>query len=380
MIYIDVINEEYLKLLSQKKKKYISYIEILDEQENTIEEIKNSIVSGNINIEYKQGTTRTCSISVIFENDILNSDSYFWVNRKFKIISGFSDGFDTFLFSQGVFVVKDINTNGKLININGIDKFAYFTGELNQGIAQGVYTVSAGTNIKSFIHDTILLSDGRQTVIDCKELLIDSEFYETELPYDISVNAGGNIGSILTETAYVCGADIYYNSQGNLTFSKAVNNYHYAPVQYDFSENDIFSLNLSVDLAKIINQITVSGADENGRIYSYTAQNTNPVSPINIYAVGIKEEAPETSEACYNEERCKEYAEYKLRQKTLISCSAKIDCNIIPHLQANDVISVTCKKMNLDNEKFIVQSVSMPLNTGKMNINACNIQYLNEVI
>jgi len=35
MIYIDVINEEYLKLLSQKKKKYISYIEMLDEQENT---------------------------------------------------------------------------------------------------------------------------------------------------------------------------------------------------------------------------------------------------------------------------------------------------------------------------------------------------------
>lgn len=372
MVYIDKISSRYLGLVSSSEATHISKIELLDEQENTIDETED-ILSGTINIQYKQGLTRTASLSLASRQ--ITEYSPFWINRKIKIYKGIRSESDIYLFSQGVFIVKDISVSDETLTVNLVDKFAALNGDLNQGITQGTYTAPAGTNIKNLVHDTLLIDDNRK-IIDCKPAIIDNCFYTASLPYDITVSEGSGIGKILTDIASVFDADIYYNPQGYLKFQKAVDNYNYAPVQFDFSENDIFSCSFNLDFSKIVNQVTVYGSDTDGRMIKYTATNTNPVSPVNVKAIGIKSEAPETNEACYSLDRCRDYAEYKLKQSALISCSGKLECRTVPHLTANDAITLTCKKFGYDKEKFIIQSISLPLTADKMSLTCCSIKNL----
>lgn len=372
MIYTDKINSDYFEMLKRPGAVHTAKIEILDEQENAVGET-DEVLSGNINIQYKQGITRTATLS--FPAQQITEYSPFWINRKIKVYKGIRSENDIFFFSQGIFIVKDISVSSDSLNVNAVDKFAALNGDLNQGITQGTYTVPAGTNLKNLIQDTLLITDSRQ-VADCKPAIIDNCFYSSSLPYDITANSGSSIGKILTDAASAFDADIYYNPQGYLKFQKAVSNYNYAPVQHDFSEDDIFSCSFDLDFSKIINQITVYGSDTDGRILEYTASNVNPVSPVNIKTIGIKSEAPETNEACYSLDRCRDYAEYKLKQSALISCSGRLECRLVPHLTANDVVTVAHSKLGYNREKFIIQSISLPLSADKMSLNVCNIKYL----
>ena len=87
--FYNVYNENYVNACRQPVKLIKIKIELLDWLEQAIEEITTNIVnaSGNINVNYQQGTRRSCSISIVDKqvSYLPNENSPFWYNKKFKI-------------------------------------------------------------------------------------------------------------------------------------------------------------------------------------------------------------------------------------------------------------------------------------------------------
>ena len=73
---------------------------------------------------------------------------------------------------------------------------------------------------------------------------------------------------------------------------------------------------------------------------------------------------------------CKEYANYLLKRKAMLQLSVGFNSIIIPHLDVNNVVTITDSLKGLNAERFVVQSITIPLAAGEMNIQAVNITSL----
>ena len=56
----------------------------------------------------------------------------------------------------------------------------------------------------------------------------------------------------------------------------------------------------------------------------------------------------------------------------------KIDLRgiIVPHLDVNQVITITDRTKELDSERFVVQSITIPLSAGEMTVQAVSTAIL----
>lgn len=123
--FYNVYNQNYLNICKQSSKLVKIKLELLDWNEQTIGDITTNIIntSGNININYQQGTRRTCSFSIVDKKVIYlpSENSPFWYKRKFKIYVGIAYDKDIYYWSQGVFLIQSVSVNGYVLNIEGVD-------------------------------------------------------------------------------------------------------------------------------------------------------------------------------------------------------------------------------------------------------------------
>lgn len=63
-------------------------------------------------------------------------------------------------------------------------------------------------------------------------------------------------------------------------------------------------------------------------------------------------------------------------KESFLGMTLNFDSPIIPHMDVGKPIGITDKKFKLDNSVFIVQSITIPLSAGAMNISAANINWL----
>ena len=114
---------------------------------------------------------------------------------------------------------------------------------------------------------------------------------------------------------------------------------------------------------------------------SYTAYNVNPLSPIRVGAVGLRR--MESQEIDYIDTtesdmiaRCQQYAVMLLHRQTMIGATLNFNSPIIPHLDVNKTIRITDEYQKINNEIFVIQSITIPLGAGAMQISATNINWL----
>lgn len=69
-------------------------------------------------------------------------------------------------------------------------------------------------------------------------------------------------------------------------------------------------------------------------------------------------------------------SEYLLSKECRNTVNSELTCNIIPHLDVNKIISITNNQTNYNDERFIVNSITLPVGTSNMSISATNIQSL----
>lgn len=398
MDYYNKIDNAYLAELHKPMRKMYVKMEILSHYEGAIGEITSDLSStdGSITINKEQGCRRSCSLSIIDRSGkyIPQKDSSFWYNRKFKIFIGLQVDENIYWFPQGVFVTKSANSNGRRLNVEGVDKYGFLDGTLNARMCLVEYQASVtnskkGTNIATLIKDTLMLDLGNNIPLDPVEPIIDPIFYNVTLYDDIVVDEGGYLGEIFDKIAEMYGANIYYDVNGRLRMERVFNYnlpswYRHLSPQFELSETEITETDINYTYNYDgVNIITVTTDNTSGEIYSYTAKNENPQSPVNINAIGYKGldggtyyiPLGDTSEES-GEEKCRQQAEYMLLQHTCMSTGISYNLPITPHLNVDNTVRVSNGYYNFDKQLFIVNSITMPLSATEMSIEATNLQWL----
>lgn len=398
MDYYNKIDNAYLAELHKPMRKMYVKMEILSHYEGAIGEITSDLSStdGSITINKEQGCRRSCSLSIIDRSGkyIPQKDSSFWYNRKFKIFIGLQVDKNIYWFPQGVFVTKSANSNGRRLNVEGVDKYGFLDGTLNARMCLVEYQASVtnskkGTNIATLIKDTLMLDLGNNIPLDPVEPIIDPIFYNVTLYDDIVVDEGGYLGEIFDKIAEMYGANIFYDVNGRLRMERVFNYnlpswYRHLSPQFELSETEITETDINYTYNYDgVNIITVTTDNTSGEIYSYTAKNENPQSPVNINAVGYKGldggtyyiPLGDTSEES-GEEKCRQQAEYMLLQHTCMSTGISYNLPITPHLNVDNTVRVSNDYYSFDKQLFIVNSITMPLSASEMSIEATNLQWL----
>lgn len=387
--YFNIINDEYINIVKNSSIHIKFKVEIVDVTEkNIIKDITPLISKGSLKIteNYQQGTRLSCSFSLI-NNDGSVTPSHetgmLWIGTKIKVHIGLksvSNG-DIYWFPKGVYYVSSVNSSRRdqMINVEATDKFSYLTGDLGYNQITGTYKFTANQKVYKIIKDILMLDMGNGSVIDSIPPVLDPAYKDEVLPYDINKTAGTGLGEILIELANVLGCNIFYDNNGALNIQSGTLDISYSQLSsvWDFKDvlTEYTDSSMNYNYSGVVNVITVIGNNTNDKIYSYTAENNNILSPTRIEYIGRKESEPVETSMAYSEERAKEYAEFLLQKKSILQSTIDFTCTFIPHLVVDNVITISDRYYGLMQERFIIQSINVG-DDGTMQISASNIAQL----
>lgn len=390
MEYTNIVNNKYREIALRDEVFVMYRIELLDHYENVLGSITDLVSAedaGQISINYQQGVRRSCSVSVFdvdgeFTQQIINGSA---INQKFKIYIGLKDIFtdDIYWFSQGVYCSIDptIDRTTRMLTLNGVDKYGFLGAETGYNQITATHVIPVDTPIQSAIQDTLMLDLGNGKVIDAIPPIIDNTLLSQEMPYEMEKAPASYLSDIFIELGNIMGADTYYDVDGHLRYDSGTLDMSYSQQdsQWDFYDVLPEYINPSLLLAttEIVNSVTiVSNNSSDDLIYTYTAENHNPMSPVSIENIGRKEYYEESS-SVYDDSTAKDYAEYVLKQKSILNQAITFESTILPHLDVNKVVTITDSFYNYNQERFIIQSITIPLSsTSTMQISASNISSL----
>lgn len=395
--YYNQTGDRYTWLLQQPVVTYCFKCEILDHNERSYGEIIRDVSEDNtyaININNQQGMRRTCTLTMIDvdEKYLPNYNHPFWYNRKFKLYTGVRDydRGDTYWFSQGVYICSNVQAQRHMLTVNGVDKFGFFDGTLNTHMIHETYKVEVGSTIGELIRCTLMLDLGNGLPIDPILPLIDPIFEQIQTINEISLSPGTYLGEIFTQVATMLGADIYYDVEGRLVLRRMFNDdipfyYIYRGAQWHFNEYHEGFIEPSTDYQMDgCNYVMVSTDNTEGEVYSYTATNDNPHSPIAISHIGYRGDKDNpityipmgsTIGKAEAEDRCRQQAEYLLLKKSCMTLAVSFSSPPLPHLDVEEIVTITDSYFDYDKSPFIVQSISIN-GIQAMNISVVNIQWL----
>ena len=408
--YFNIINAQYEYALKNLHNNYRIRLEILSDGETVIGEITKDLsltASGQITINYEQITRRSCSLSLINVDNkyIPTKNSPFWLNRKFKLWLGVVVGKDTYWWSQGIFYTVSASATGRILTIEGVDKGGALDGTLKLNMTEAQYIFGRGKPITELIKQTLALDVGNpygshnsplgfggNRPIDTQLPLIGIEYYGFNTVADISIDANSYISEIFVKMAELYAADCYYNTNGNFIFEEHIDSsgYNYVPTLWNFTDLSSTFEDVNYEYSyEGENVVTVyTNTTEAGvRNVAWTAYNTNPLSPLNI-STGIRR-APHIEIPYYHSEEltqeeqeaqqikdCRSTANHYLLASSMLGMTLNFNCPIIPHIDVNKTISITDRYADIEDGIYVIQSVTIPLSSDKMQISATNINWL----
>lgn len=408
--YFNQHSNAYDSALSNLNNNYRIRLEILTDEETVIGEITKDLsltAVGQITINYEQITRRSCSLSLINVDNkyIPIKNSPFWLNRKFKLWLGLVVGKDTYWWSQGIFYTVSANATGRILSIEGVDKGGALDGTLKLNMTEAQYQFKRGKALTEMIKQTLALDVGNpygannspigfggNRPIDSQPPLIGIEYYGFNTVADISIDANSYISEIFVNMAELYAADCYYNTNGNLVFEQHIDSsgYNYVPTQWSFTDLSSTFEDVNYEYSyEGENVVTVyTNTTEAGvRNVAWTAYNTNPLSPLNV-ATGIRR-APHIEIPYYHNEQlsqdqqeaqqikdCRSTANHYLLANSMLGMTLNFNAPIIPHMDVNKTIQISDRYADIEDGIYVVQSITIPLSSDKMQINATNINWL----
>lgn len=294
---------------------------------------------------------------------------------------------DIYWFSQGIFLLSDPSVlrdlSKKTITINGIDKFGVFGSESNFNQTDATYKIDKDSKLGNVITSILAFDKGNGLPLDVKQPYIDPNakalvmdettelpIAQIGLPFEINKSPETYFGDILIELANIYACDIYYDTEGYLRFEKGnekISMDDFASLwDYSDKETEYFNPQLNYDFKSVYNVVKVVGNNPTAEdLFVHIAKNNNPSSPTRIQLIGEKILYIESS-FCYSAERTKDFANYMLRKKSMVPLTLSFQSAFIPHLDVNKVITITDDYYNYVQQRFIIQSLTIPLSTKSL--------------
>lgn len=374
LTYIDYLN--HIKKDNIRKPKI--KIEFLRYNETPYSEITGDIINGgNLNIQNKNGQRRNISFELVNINGtyLPNSDGI-WLRQKARLWKGLEINGEEYYIKQGTFVVESLsvfyNGSQQIVKMSMCDKFCLADGTLG-GEAEAIRIIPVGTNIYNAVKLVIQpSSDSQKEVLyDYIEPIIHESFSSITTPYTIEKSAGEPIGNILIELAEMVSANVYYNIEGALVFEPDYNDSTKGNlVELKAEDFNLISVNQNFPLDKVYNAVQVIGANVNGQIFDALVENNDLQSSSSIPNVGFRRVLVITDENIYSDVLALARAKYELKRVTNLLIEQQIVCVPLYHIDVDYVLELTAEKLKLDKDRFLINSIDMPLGTsGEMTIN-----------
>ncbi len=393
--YYGIWNARYMWVMQQGVINYRFKLELLDQWERSYAEIVSDVsddVHYSININKEQGMRRTCTCTFIDPTGkyLPSINNPFWYNKKFKLYTGVADGGDTYWFPQGIFICNNASAERHMVTINGVDKYGFLDGTLNVHMMQETYKVEVGTKLGELVRHLLMLEIGNGMPIDPIEPLIDGQLEQATTITEIQCDPGRYLGDILTEVASMFGADIYYDVNGRLNVRRIFNDdvpfyYIYRGAWWHFNDmhEGYIQPNVNYEMDGV-NYIFVSTDNTEGEVYSWTAVNNAPDCPIAVSKVGYRRDKDnpinyiplgDTTYVDDPTEKCRQYAEYLLFQKSCPTLAVSFSAPMLPHLDVGEIVTITDSYFGYDNESFLIQAITSN-GIDAMSISVVNIKWL----
>ena len=380
-------------------KRYTRFF-LLHDDETIIEEISDMVLdSGNIEKNAQTGQTRSMNITLsnikkkvlvgkgVYEDRYIWTptpyENKLWYYNKIKVVSGIIVGNSIYEVDEGIFVMFDPNLKSdnanKTVSIQLYDKYALLDGTIS-GKENIDYEVSRGINIHSAIRQLIRLpKNNTQQPYDFKDIIFPIEYAKEKLAYTIKKTGENDIGSLITEIGKSISCDVKYDTKGQLNIVNSLVDldYHHRKLAWKFREGEFIGPSAKINRSKIKNQVTVKGANINGILSSATVSNENPLSNYNINSeFGIKSQLINDNLISGNF-LCRERARYELKKYAQQYVTIDFQCIYIPHLEPGDIVEWSYPDWGIENEIFLVNSVSIPIKGSElMNISITNLNEL----
>ena len=362
---------------------------LLHENETIKQDITRFVImDGSLEKTYQQGQTRSMSINLVNADNIWNPSpvrGQLFANSKFKLQMGVQIGNTTYWTDEGVFVCQDPDLSNsdanKTVSIELFDKFALLDGTIT-GIIETDFEIPLGTNIYKALRSLLRLpKDNLGNPYDAQRIVFPLKYMNEKTPYTIQKTANNNIGEIIVDLANCLSCDVFYDEQGCLTFRDVLDDldYHNRKSMWNFKNenNECINVRRKDNWSKIKNRYIVIGSNINGMQCKGIAENLNATSPYNINGdFGIRPEIIEDN-LIYSNTYCEQRAKYELKKNHMRNVTISFDSIYIPHLNPNDLVRWSFEDYNYVNQKFIVDSVSIPLNPKeRMGLTITNIDDL----
>lgn len=302
-------------------------------------------------------------------------------NAKIKIVTEIKIGEIKYEFDEGIFVIFDpqlSNYSGNnSLTLQLYDKFSLLDGTID-GKGELDYEVPVNTPIYEAIRQLLRLpKNNRGESFDVKEIIFPIKYMNELLAYTIKKTSDNSIGELIKEMALSISCDVGYNVNGNLEITDSLEDmdYHYRHVAWEFKDNEWQNPSINIKRSQIKNKVIVVGANINGYLCKGVAENTNPNSLYNIYgSFGIKS-IKISDNLIPSNKMCADRARYELKKYMKNYITIELQTIWLPHLEPGDIVRWSNSDLNIDNEDFIVNSISLPLN-GKdfMHLNISNLK------
>lgn len=382
---------KYISLVRDQAVRPRFRLSLLYDNEDFRRDISEYLIagSGSLQIQYAQGQRRSLNFTLdnstgIFTPTGINSD--IWVNTKFKLELGMETSTGDIIWnSAGIFVIgtpQAIRQNAQeTIDIQCYDKFALLDGTLG-GTLEATYEIDAGETIYNVIVDTLLEDNGNGYPIDLKQVFFDNSLINEVTQYTVSKSANESYGDMLIELANMIACDIYYNENGNLVVQSGIKDISKVnkPTLWTYkdTEYEYISGHINYDFTSVRNRVTVVGCNVNSDngIYVAVAENTNPRSSTRIDLIGIKNYYLEDNNI-YTQSLAQDRADYELNKLAIVQQTVDIDSTFMIHLDVNNCIALDDDFFDYFDERFIIQSISIPLSIqSQITIECTNIATL----
>lgn len=345
--------------------------------------IEDIVMGGSYSENYQNGQRRSLNFSLYNEDGRYTpSINFLWAGSKFSYDEGIEfDSGQILWFPKGVYTLINIapshEPNSKMVDLELGDKFAILEGA--EGTIDNSYVIPPNMIIEDVIKDTLTFEKGNGEMLDPKPFIYDSSFKDKKTQATIIKDAGSTFGSIILELATMLSAEVFYDIEGQLNFVPVseITNDADKPVLYDFYDykGSFGGGSLSFDLSSIVNRVVVTGANINGGICEATAVNDDPASPLCYQRIGYRTSAPINDSNITSDILAQERADYELRQKLILRTSFSSTVRFNPLLLVNNLISVTDEFYGFEQEKFLIQSISCPIDySGTMSITSANVR------
>lgn len=342
---------------------------------------------GSYSENYQSGQRRTLSFTLNNESGKYTpSINTFWLGTKvlFEIGMALPEDNDTVIwFSKGVYVMTNANPSHTAdaydVSLEFADKFNSLEGAM--GTIPTSYEIPTGEEIENVINDILMYGKGDGECLDPKPMVYHSSFKGKVTQQTISESAGSTWGAVILKLAEMLSAEVFYNTEGSLTFVPKVEVTQDGdkPVIFNFyeDEGDFTNNDLSFDMSSIVNRVVVIGANVNGATCQAIAVNDDPASPLCYQRIGYRTASPINDSNITSDILAQERADYELRKQIIAKTSISNTVLFNPLLSVNNIVTITDSFFGLQQERVLLQSLSFSLDyIGTMSISSTNIRNL----